>query len=107
MDGVDGFRRHTHDAIWRTRPLLTRVAKRQPLCESRPSISGLDSRWQACCLAGGMNDEAYDISHLLESEPVKAEVPELRIVRAPPAAPARTVVITAQEAMAQELLKAA
>ena len=54
-----------------------------------------------------MNDEAYDISHLLESEPVKAEVPELRIVRAPPVAPARTVVITAQEAMAQELLKAA
>jgi hypothetical protein len=54
-----------------------------------------------------MNDEAYDISHLLESEPVKADVPELRIVRAPPAAPARTVVITAQEAMAQELLKAA
>jgi hypothetical protein len=54
-----------------------------------------------------MNDEAYDISHLLESEPVKADVPELRIVRALPAAAARTVVITAQEAMAQELLKAA
>jgi hypothetical protein len=54
-----------------------------------------------------MNDEAYDISHLLESEPVKADVPELRIVRAPAAAPARTVVVTAQEAMAQELLKAA
>jgi hypothetical protein len=54
-----------------------------------------------------MNDEAYDISHLLESELVKADVPELRIVRAPPAAPARSVVVTAQEAMAQELLKAA
>ncbi|MFZ0872130.1 MAG: hypothetical protein WAM90_15575 [Rhodanobacter sp.] len=54
-----------------------------------------------------MNDEAYDISHLLESEPVKADVPELRIVRAPPAVAARTVVISAQEAMAQELLKAA
>jgi hypothetical protein len=55
-----------------------------------------------------MNDEAYDISHLLASEPVKADVPELRIVRASPsAAPARPVVITPQEAMAQELLKAA
>jgi hypothetical protein len=55
-----------------------------------------------------MNDEAYDISHLLASEPAKTDVPELRIVRAsPPAAPARPVVITAQEAMAQELLKAA
>jgi len=55
-----------------------------------------------------MNDEAYDISHLLESEPVKADVPELRIVRTPPpAAPARSVVVSPQEAMAQELLKAA
>lgn len=57
-----------------------------------------------------MNDEAYDISHLLESEPVKADVPELRIVRTPPAPPVpapRPVVVSAQEAMAQELLKAA
>ena len=55
-----------------------------------------------------MNDEAYDISHLLESEPLKADVPELRIVRTVPAAPARPVVVVSpQEAMAQELLKAA
>jgi hypothetical protein len=57
-----------------------------------------------------MNDEAYDISHLLESEPVKAEVPELRIVRTPPGSPtppARPMVVSPQEAMAQELLKAA
>jgi hypothetical protein len=57
-----------------------------------------------------MNDEAYDISHLLESEPVKVDVPELRIVRTPPpppALPARPVVVSAQDAMAQELLKAA
>jgi hypothetical protein len=55
-----------------------------------------------------MNDDAYDISHLLESEPVRADVPELRIVRTPPpVAPARLVVVSPQEAMAQELLKAA
>ena len=55
-----------------------------------------------------MNDEAYDISHLLESEPVKADVPELRIVRTAPTAPAKpVVVVSAQEVMAQELLKAA
>jgi hypothetical protein len=54
-----------------------------------------------------MNDDAYDISHLLESEQFKADMPELRIVRAPPPAPARSVVASAQEAMAQELLKAA
>jgi hypothetical protein len=57
-----------------------------------------------------MNNEAYDISHLLESEPAKADAPEFRIVRATPAAPAapaRSVVVSAQEAMAQELLRAA
>jgi hypothetical protein len=56
-----------------------------------------------------MNDDAYDISHLLESEQFKADMPELRIVRAPPPrpTPARSVVASAQEAMAQELLKCA
>jgi hypothetical protein len=54
-----------------------------------------------------MNDDAYDISHLLESEQFKADMPELRIVRAPVPVAARSVVVSAQEAMAQELLKAA
>jgi hypothetical protein len=63
--------------------------------------------WQACCIASGMSDHAYDISHLLESEPVKADVPDLRIAKAPPVASYQSTVAAAQEAMARELLKVA
>ena len=54
-----------------------------------------------------MNDLAYDISHLLESEPFKPTVPEFRTVRVTPAAPPVPTVAAAQEALAQELLQAA
>jgi len=54
-----------------------------------------------------MNDLAYDISHLLESEPFKPTVPEFRTARATPAAPPVPTVAAAQEALAQELLQAA
>jgi hypothetical protein len=57
-----------------------------------------------------MNDHAYDITYLLDSEPAKVEVPELRIVRTPPpsstAANVATVqsIAAAQDAMARELM---
>ena len=57
-----------------------------------------------------MNDHAYDISYLLESEPARVEVPDLRMVRAalaPPPKPPEPSVADAQEAMARELLQAA
>jgi hypothetical protein len=54
-----------------------------------------------------MNDDAYDISHLLESDWVKIDVPERQMAKAPPAAPRQSAVAAAQEAMAQELLMVA
>jgi len=55
-----------------------------------------------------MNDLAYDISHLLESEPFKTPVPEFRTARVTPAAaPPVPTVAAAQEALARELLQAA
>jgi hypothetical protein len=58
-----------------------------------------------------MNDMAYDITHLLESEPVKFEVPDLPVTRGPiKASPAVSVpsnVAVAQEAMARELMQVA
>lgn len=54
-----------------------------------------------------MNDHAYDISYLLESESVVAEAPVPRVAKAPQTAPKRPTVIDAQEAMARELLSAA
>ncbi|MGH8157827.1 MAG: hypothetical protein ACREPQ_06885 [Rhodanobacter sp.] len=54
-----------------------------------------------------MNDHAYDISYLLESELVIAEAPVARMVKAAPAAPRQPTVTDAQEAMARELLQAA
>ena len=54
-----------------------------------------------------MNDHAYDISYLLESEQARVEVPDLRMVRATPATPPKPSVADAQEAMAHELLQAA
>ncbi len=57
-----------------------------------------------------MNDLAYDISHLLESEPVKTIAPEFRTARVTPVtpvAPPVPSVAAAQEALAQELLQAA
>lgn len=54
-----------------------------------------------------MNDLAYDISHLLESEPSKTIVPDFRIARAVPAVPPLVSVAAAQDALAQELLQAA
>lgn len=54
-----------------------------------------------------MNDHAYDISYLLESELVKADVPELRVAKAPPPAAVsrQSAVVAAQEALARELLE--
>jgi hypothetical protein len=54
-----------------------------------------------------MNDLAYDISHLLESESVMAPAPVSRFVRAAPAAPAPPSVADAQERLARELLQSA
>jgi hypothetical protein len=54
-----------------------------------------------------MNDLAYDISHLLESEPFKTPVPEFRTARVTPAAPPVPTVAAAQEALAKELMQAA
>lgn len=56
-----------------------------------------------------MSEQAYDISHLLESEPVRFAAPDLRIARAPPATtPTPPLnVAAAQEALARELLQAA
>ena len=63
--------------------------------------------WQACCIGDGMSEQAYDISHLLESEPVRVAAPDLRIAKAPPAVPPRLSVAAAQEALARELLQVA
>ena len=54
-----------------------------------------------------MSEQAYDISHLLESEPVRVAAPDLQIAKAPPAVPPRLSVAAAQEALARELLQAA
>lgn len=59
-----------------------------------------------------MNDHAYDISHLLEFEPAKADLPDLPVTRmpvakVPPPVSRQSAVAAAQEAMAQELLKVA
>ncbi|TPG11342.1 hypothetical protein EAH88_02035 [Rhodanobacter glycinis] len=54
-----------------------------------------------------MNDLAYDISHLLESEPFKTSVPEFRTARVAYVAPPVQSVAAAQEALAKELLQAA
>ncbi|WP_449429252.1 hypothetical protein [Rhodanobacter umsongensis] len=54
-----------------------------------------------------MNDHAYDISYLLESESVIADAPVPRMVKTPAAAPRKPSVVDAQEAMARELLQAA
>jgi hypothetical protein len=54
-----------------------------------------------------MSEQAYDISYLLESEPAKTAAPDLRIAKAPPAAPPPLTVAAAQEALARELLQAA
>ncbi|HEY0197265.1 MAG TPA: hypothetical protein VGC19_01830 [Rhodanobacter sp.] len=60
-----------------------------------------------------MSDHAYDISHLLDLDTIKAEPTELRIVRTPPpsqqaapSAPKPTSVAEAQEALARELMGA-
>jgi hypothetical protein len=54
-----------------------------------------------------MNDFVYDISHLLESEPVTAVAPDSRIAKTPPPAPAAPSVADVQDSMARELLQAA
>lgn len=54
-----------------------------------------------------MNDHAYDISYLLESEQVVAEVRVPRVARVLPAAPRQPSLADTQEAMARELLQAA
>ncbi|GGY26182.1 hypothetical protein GCM10008098_18900 [Rhodanobacter panaciterrae] len=50
-----------------------------------------------------MSEQAYDISHLLESEPVRVAAPDLRIAKAPPP----LSVAAAQEMLARDLLQAA
>lgn len=62
--------------------------------------------WQACCLGEGMNDIAYDISYLLDSEPARVEAPALRVARTPPPA-APPGMVEVQAVLAQELLQAA
>ncbi|HEV2681608.1 MAG TPA: hypothetical protein VGV14_13970 [Rhodanobacter sp.] len=52
-----------------------------------------------------MNDFVYDISHLLESEPVTAVASDSRIAKTP--APAAPSVADVQDSMARELLQAA
>ena len=54
-----------------------------------------------------MNDHAYDISYLLESESVITEAPVPRMVKTPAAAPRKPSLADTQEAMARELLQAA
>ena len=61
-------------------------------------------------MTSGMNDIAYDITHLLDAERLQAEAPAPRAVRAVPTAPTRAVrsgVAEAQEAMARELIQCA
>jgi 3-oxoacyl-ACP reductase-like protein len=53
-----------------------------------------------------MSEHAYDISHLLESEPAMAAAPVSRIAKAPAAA-APPSVAAEQERLARELLQAA
>lgn len=58
----------------------------------------------------GMNDIAYDISHLLDAELAQADAPAPRVVRAVPAVaarPAQPGVAAAQEALARELMQSA
>lgn len=68
------------------------------------------SRWQACCMTQGMNDSAYDITHLFDVELPQADVPAPRAVRAVPSAaarPAQSSIAEAQEALARELMQSA
>jgi len=61
-------------------------------------------------MTSGMNDIAYDITHLLDAERLQAEAPAPRVVRAVPTVPARAVrsgVAEAQEALARELIQCA
>ena len=55
-----------------------------------------------------MSDLAYDISYLLDSDAAFAEVPVLRVAKAPPA-PARSPsgVASAQEALARDFMQVA
>ncbi len=53
-----------------------------------------------------MSDLAYDISYLLECEPVRPELREVRVVTAVPVKPGPSSVIAVQEALARELLQA-
>ncbi len=53
-----------------------------------------------------MNDIAYDIGDLLDSEPATAEAPVLRVARTPPPA-APPDMVAAQAILARELLQAA
>lgn len=78
---------------------------------ARPETgAGRAASWQACCITSGMNDIAYDISHLLDVERQQADVPAPRVVRAVPTVPARVArsgVAEAQEALARELIQCA
>ena len=61
-------------------------------------------------MSPGMNDIAYDISHLLDAESQQADAPAARVVRAVPAVTTRAVrsgVSAAQEALARELIQCA
>ena len=57
-----------------------------------------------------MNDIAYDISHLLDFEPVRAAAPAPRAVKAVPAVVANLPppsITVAQDALARELMQSA
>ena len=65
--------------------------------------------WQDCCITQAMNDHAYDISYLLESdsELIKADVPDLRVRTSPVTRLPVVNLVQVQEALARELLGAA
>lgn len=52
-----------------------------------------------------MNEQAYDISHLLESEPATPAAPERRMARTLPPTPAKPTVMAAEDALAREFLQ--
>lgn len=53
-----------------------------------------------------MSDLAYDISYLLECEPARPELREVRVAERVPLAPAPPSLAATHEALARELLRA-
>lgn len=64
--------------------------------------------WQACCIPSGMNDLAYDISHLFEAEMMELDGRHFHSAKVQAPVICKTVdLLTVQEATARELLQAA